>query len=62
MGAELSPEYWRARAREMRSLAETMRHRDAKEALLRIAESYERLAKTAEDMRKQARRFIASSN
>ncbi len=51
MGTELSPEYWYARAEETRTLADGMRHRESKVALIKIAEGYERLAKSAEEMR-----------
>ena len=55
MGAELSPKYWRAKAGETRILADGMRHRRSKEALIRIAEGYERLAKTAEELSRKSR-------
>jgi hypothetical protein len=55
MGAELSPEYWRARAEETRTLAETMRYTDTRTVLSTIADDYERIAKAAEEMRKRAR-------
>ncbi len=35
------PEYWRARAEEMRTIAEQMRHHDTKDIMLGIAEDYE---------------------
>jgi hypothetical protein len=57
MGAELAPEYWRARAEETRTLAEDMRHHETKEALLRIASDYERIAETADDMQKKRKRL-----
>jgi hypothetical protein len=44
-----NPDYWRARADEARTQAEQMRDRWAKEALLNIADTYERLAKDAEE-------------
>lgn len=50
MGAELSPGYWRARAEEARTLADSMRFRESKEALIRIAEEYDCLAKTTEEL------------
>jgi hypothetical protein len=53
MGTELAPEYWRARAEETRTLADNMHHREPKDALIRIAEDYERIAKIAEEAREQ---------
>jgi hypothetical protein len=43
-----NPDYWRARADQARAQAEQMRDQDAKQALLGIANVYERLAKNAE--------------
>jgi hypothetical protein len=37
--------HWRDRAEEARQLAESMRNRAAREAMLKVAASYERLAK-----------------
>ena len=42
------PEHWRARADEARILAKQMNDAEAKVAMLRIAEDYERLAQRAE--------------
>ena len=42
------PEHWRARAEESRNLANQMKDSESKDAMLRIAEDYERLAKRAE--------------
>ena len=42
------PEHWRARADEERILAKQMNDAEAKVAMLRIAEDYERLAQRAE--------------
>jgi hypothetical protein len=50
MGAEPSPGYWRARAEEARTVAAGMRHRESKEALIRIAEEYDRFAKITEEL------------
>lgn len=38
---------WRARASEMRALAESMPDAEAKKSMLRIAENYDRLAARA---------------
>jgi len=43
------PDHWRARAEEARVLAKQMNDSESKDAMLRIAEDYERLAKRAED-------------
>jgi hypothetical protein len=43
------PDHWRARAQEARILAGQMNDSESKDAMLRIAEDYERLAKRAED-------------
>src|SRR5258706_11185748 len=43
------PDHWRARAEEARILAKEMNDSESKDAMLRIAEDYERLAKRAED-------------
>jgi hypothetical protein len=40
---------WRARAEEARMLANQMNDSESRDAMLRIAEDYERLAKRAED-------------
>jgi hypothetical protein len=54
MGASLvpryldNPEFWRTRAVEARGQAERMRDRDAKKALLKFVDVYERRAKQAE--------------
>ena len=42
------PEHWLARAEEARILANQMNDAEAKVAMLRIAEDYERLAQRAE--------------
>ncbi len=57
MGAELSPEYWYAKAEETRTIADGMRHQQSKEALIRIAKDYERLAKIAEQMKAQRQKI-----
>jgi hypothetical protein len=43
------PKHWRDRAREKRALAERLRNEQAKQAVLRIANDYERLAQRAEE-------------
>ena len=43
------PQHWRARAEEARILANQMNDSESKDAMLRIAEDYERLAKRADD-------------
>jgi hypothetical protein len=42
-----SPEQWRSRAKEARVLAKQMRDPESKRAMLRVAESYEKIAKRA---------------
>ena len=46
------PEHWRQRAEEARRMAELMSDIPSKEAMLRIAEDYERHAKRAEERAK----------
>jgi hypothetical protein len=46
------PEHWRQRAEEARRMAELMSDIPSKEAMLRVAEDYERLAKRAEERAK----------
>ena len=43
-----NPEFWRFRAEEARTIAEGMRDGEPKKVMLRIAESYERIAKMIE--------------
>lgn len=43
-----SSEHWHMRAREARKMAETFDNAEAKEAMLDIAENYEKIAKRAE--------------
>jgi hypothetical protein len=42
------PEHWRQRAEEARAIADQMNDPQAKEAMLKIAEDYERLGERAE--------------
>jgi len=51
-----SPEQWRSHAKEARALAKQMRDPESKRAMLRVAESYEKIAKRA------AARLAAKSN
>lgn len=44
-----SPEHWRERAEEARQVAEHILDEKAKQGMLAVAESYEKLAVRAED-------------
>jgi hypothetical protein len=46
-----NPDYWLGRAEEVRVIAERMIDDDAREMLLRVADTYEGLAKRAEQRR-----------
>jgi hypothetical protein len=48
------PEHWRQRAEEARRMADLMSNIPSKEAMLRIAEDYVRLAKRAEERAKRS--------
>ena len=48
------PEHWRQRSEEARRMADLMSDIPSKEAMLRIAEDYERLAKPAEERAKRS--------
>jgi hypothetical protein len=54
------PDHWRARAEEARMLANQMNDSESRDAMLRIAEDYERLATRAED-RTVGRRFCVGA-
>lgn len=43
-----TPEHWRKRAEEARIVAEQMTDPDAKEAMMNVAASYDRLARVAQ--------------
>ena len=49
MPDRFTPEYWRNRAEEVRTLAEQMIDKYSRETLLRIAQDYEVLAQRAEE-------------
>jgi len=42
------PLYWQRRADETRAMADNLKNQDAKDAMMKIAESYEQLAQSAE--------------
>ena len=42
------PLYWQRRADETRAMADNLRNPEAKDAMIKIAESYEQLAQDAE--------------
>jgi hypothetical protein len=46
------PEHWRQRAEEARAITELMTDMPSREAMLRIAADYDRLAKRAEDRKR----------
>jgi hypothetical protein len=48
------PEHWRSRAEEARTIAEQMKDMPSREAMLRIAKDYERLATRAEQRLKRS--------
>lgn len=45
----LTPDHWRSRADELRQMAISTQDADVRATLLELAESYERLAKMAEE-------------
>lgn len=46
-----SPRYWRMRAEEFRAKADNCEHPEPKESLRKVAETYETLARKAEQIR-----------
>lgn len=48
-----TPEYWRKRAEEARTLADMLEDKEAKRMMLHVVEGYERLASHAEARDKQ---------
>jgi hypothetical protein len=49
MSATLTSEYWHARAKEARAVAEWIKDPEARCTMLGIAQSYDHLAKRSED-------------
>jgi hypothetical protein len=49
MPDRFTPEYWRSRAEEVRTIAEQLRDKFSRETMLRIAQDYEVLAQRAEE-------------
>lgn len=47
--ANRNPEYWRARAEEARTVAESLAHAECKRMMLQVADDYEKLANRAEE-------------
>jgi hypothetical protein len=52
----LTPEYWRARAAETRTLAENMKDQFSRDTMQRIARDYEMLAQRAEEREQRRER------
>jgi hypothetical protein len=48
-----NPEYWRARAEETRTLAESLNDKEARKIMLGIAKDYDRMADRAESGRQK---------
>jgi hypothetical protein len=48
------PGYWRFRAENARKQAEEMKETNARDIVLNVAEQYERLARMAEERRREA--------
>ena len=54
MAADLKdPQYWRFRAEEVLSIAESLEHAETKAIMQRIAEDYERIAKMVDRQRER---------
>lgn len=44
-----NPQYWRARAEETRTLADSLTDKESKQIMLGVAKDYDRLAQRAEE-------------
>ena len=60
MGLLNNATYWRNRAEEARTIAETLENAQSKEILLGIANDYERMARLAEERTKHKRKSADS--
>jgi len=54
-----NPEHWRARAKEARTLAESLGDAECRRTMLQVADDYEKLAARAEQRGKPAGRSSA---
>jgi hypothetical protein len=57
-----TPEYWRERAREVRSVAHDMNDSECRRVMLDIAESYERVAERIEVITARPRPSLTNVN